>query len=433
MNSKDFDTNDFDQVEIEQADKSLTQDLLDFTHKPDIQSQIAEAFYIWKNDPELIEEDIEQDIDDVTFTKFMDWFIHDFKTLNERQRVIELFKESFEKPLTPAESYLIDSWINSVHSYFETISVSKNESVTIKDLFSGATLTVHDKSSSNQVGVSEILAARPLKTGNKVYFSGVVNIFPQNFKSVILKRFSEEFTEYKDSVDPDPKFDTFLRDRGFYIAHHLEEMMNDPYFVSSDGSELVFATAEYNISDPMEVLDSIYDMDRVSELSGGSDEIRIFSWSDENGADLKGSFELEPAKLTIRCHSRVLLGEAKEMMETRLGALIEFANEWTDEPISKPGTKKAKKSSKRTKLPSGVKSKKELNNVLDEYYQSWIDTPHESLEGKTPRQSLQTPEGKVQVAGLLKDLKVFYNRAKERGEPFYEIDKLTKRLRLDTL
>ena len=37
------------------------------------------------------------------------------------------------------------------------------------------------------------------------------------------------------------------------------------------------------------------------------------------------------------------------------------------------------------KLPKGVRSKKQFNSQLDEYYDKWIDTPMEQLDGiKSP-------------------------------------------------
>ena len=79
---------------IDRAERSLRTKLVDFSYRPEIQSQIGEAFYIWKNDPEAVNEYLdEEDIDDLTFTKFLDWFMYDFKLFNTEKRVIEQFYE----------------------------------------------------------------------------------------------------------------------------------------------------------------------------------------------------------------------------------------------------------------------------------------------------------------------------------------------------
>jgi len=82
------------QYKFEQAARDLRLKLIDFSHRTQIQAQIGEAFYIWKNDPELIEQDYEEeDISDITFTKFLDWFIYDFK-------LIDIGKNNFLFPNT---------------------------------------------------------------------------------------------------------------------------------------------------------------------------------------------------------------------------------------------------------------------------------------------------------------------------------------------
>ena len=62
---------DINQYKLDQAEKDLRLKLADFSNRTEIQSQIGEAFYIWKNDPELLTENLgNEDIDDLTFAKF---------------------------------------------------------------------------------------------------------------------------------------------------------------------------------------------------------------------------------------------------------------------------------------------------------------------------------------------------------------------------
>ena len=64
---------DINKFKYEQAEKELRLKLVEFSEKTEIQAQLGEAFYIWKNDPEFISDDLsEEDVDDVTFEKFCD-------------------------------------------------------------------------------------------------------------------------------------------------------------------------------------------------------------------------------------------------------------------------------------------------------------------------------------------------------------------------
>jgi len=85
---------DLAHYKIDQAERDLRMKLIDFSNRPEIQAQIGEAFYIWMNDPELSRKEMdEDDIDDLTFTKFLDWFIYDFKLLDTGKRLINRFHE----------------------------------------------------------------------------------------------------------------------------------------------------------------------------------------------------------------------------------------------------------------------------------------------------------------------------------------------------
>ena len=77
---------DITQYKFDQAEKELRGKLVDYSERPEMQSQIGEAFYIWKNDPEFTSEDIsEAEIDELTFEKFLDWFLYDFKLLDSEK------------------------------------------------------------------------------------------------------------------------------------------------------------------------------------------------------------------------------------------------------------------------------------------------------------------------------------------------------------
>jgi hypothetical protein len=96
------------QYKFEQAERDLRSKLIDFTHRPQIQAQIGEAFYIWKNDPELIQQYYEEEeISDITFTKFFDWFIYDFKLIDIGTSVIELFYEQEADSLSNFEKSIL--------------------------------------------------------------------------------------------------------------------------------------------------------------------------------------------------------------------------------------------------------------------------------------------------------------------------------------
>ena len=68
--------------------------------------------------------------------------------------------------------------------------------------------------------------------------------------------------------------------------------------------------------------------------------------------------------------------------------------------------------------------------AMNEWATRWVDDKIPALEGKTPRESLRTPEGKKKVEELLKDFENMEERKKRDGEPYLDIDILRKMLNI---
>src|SRR5712692_10253968 len=115
---------DLAHYKFDQAERDLKVKLIDFSNRPEIQAQIGEAFYIWMNDPTLSSEEIVEDyINDLTFTKFLDWFIYDFKLLDTGERLIYRFYEEESRNLSDIEKSILDGWTDNLYSFFEVEEV----------------------------------------------------------------------------------------------------------------------------------------------------------------------------------------------------------------------------------------------------------------------------------------------------------------------
>ncbi|HEX3034581.1 MAG TPA: hypothetical protein VHT73_05515 [Thermodesulfobacteriota bacterium] len=430
MTELESNTIEITQSKLDRAERSLRTKLIDFSYRPEIQAQIGEAFYIWKNDPEIVNEYLdEEDIDDLTFAKFLDWFIYDFKLFDSEKRIIEQFYEEEGEDLTDIEKSLLDGWLDNLYSFFEVEEVAQHQGYRIRDIFTGEIFQIKDSASAEQVVPSEIIAARPLKVGKNSYFSSVISIYPQAFKPLILDFFQREFDEYKKTFGKKSTPKEYLKDWGFLIGNYVEDIVQNPQFLSPEGDEFVFASAIYTIKDYKKFLKNLQSIKSLQELEGGTDELRLFSWAREDKNRILGTIEVEKDKLIIRCYSQDSLKAAKGLLENKLSTLITHQ----EDSVKQFGLfmdKQAGVREKRSKLPSGVMNKSELDTVLDEYYDTWIDKPLEALEWKTPRQALETKRGRDNLNFVLRDLQSFYERAREHGEPYYDVKKLRNKLKL---
>lgn len=421
---------DITQYKFDQAEKELREKLVDYSERPEMQSQIGEAFYIWKNDPEFTSEDInEEEIDELTFEKFLDWFLYDFKLLDSKERVIERFYIDEGKELSDAEKRLIKDWIKSIYSFFEVEEVLSGEKCVIKDIFTGKVFEVLDRASSKQIKRRDIIAARPLKIGNQNYFSGIVSLYPATFKNLITEFFDQEFKEYKKLYGNQKTKREYLKDWGFQIGYYIEDVANHPHFVTPEGDEFVLAIANYFVDEYEQCIKNIEKIKSLKEISDKTEEIRIFSWEKIGRNKITGILEIEKTKLRIECYSIDMLARAKSKIEKECKGLIKHLEDTIKEQDTlidrnKNETKKLKK------YPLGVKNKKELDSELDKHYDKWLNMPLEILDGKSPKQALKTKDGRVKLSSVIDELEVIYEHARNRGEPYYDVSKLRKKLKL---
>ena len=110
---------DLNQYKFDQLEKELRVKLTEFAEKLEISSQMGEAFYIWKNNPDLIPEDLIMDeIDESTFSRFFDWFLYDFRLINTGKTVVSTFYDDNNKDMSRIEKTIINKARSSICSFY---------------------------------------------------------------------------------------------------------------------------------------------------------------------------------------------------------------------------------------------------------------------------------------------------------------------------
>ncbi|MGI9553595.1 MAG: hypothetical protein ACR2NC_01615 [Thermodesulfobacteriota bacterium] len=408
-------------IDSNKIERNLNNSISEFIEKNDIQSQMSEAFHIWNNDLYSISEYTkEEDIGDETYAKFLDWFIYDFKTFNNKKRVIEEFYESNIDELNEDEKTVLKDWIKSYQSYFEVIKIKSGEFCIIKDLFTGKEQQIYDKAISSKIRTVDIISARPLKTGETTYFSGIISIYPNLFKQIIKDYLKKELDLYKAENGVDITVEGFLKDHGYLIGNYIDDLINHPQLISPDGDEFLIATAEYNLTDNQPVIKILHESDELTYVNNTLDENEFFFLDELEDIEVGANIEISTKSIKITTNTNNKLTAAKLFLESILG---DFINHDTDsiknlnsyiESTKKPSYK----------LPRGFRSKKKFETELDDFYENWIDQPLEALQGATPREALKTPEGRSELENILVELEKLYDSAKKAGEPYYEVYKL---------
>jgi hypothetical protein len=119
------------------------------------------------------------------------------------------------------------------------------------------------------------------------------------------------------------------------------------------------------------------------------------------------TIEVSPGKIKVTANSR----ERALMMEEKMASVLDIPMGTATWQIQDPETFEdtnlfAQKGSKKSKVSggSGLSQKEEqamFQRYLQEHYQKWPDMNIQALGGKTPRELVKTPDGKIQVAQIL--------------------------------
>lgn len=400
--------------EYNEAEKSLRVKITEFTEKPEIQSQLSEAYYIWLNDPYIITDYLtEDDIDDETFTKFFDWFLYDFRLLDSQKRVIEKFYDENKSSLEDIEKKIAKDWQKSVNSFFEIIDISEDEGCTIKDIFTNEVFFVVDKNAAKNLTTSDLISARPLKTGKEFHFSGMISAFTKLLKQNLVDRFKQELEIYKKEHGKEKTVNEYLKDWGYMLSRYIEDLLENPQYINADGEEFVIAKAYYSFKGKKKLLGTLRKDADLKEVSKKNSALNVFILK----SDISSFIEVEKNSLTIESNSEKALNNIKTKLEDILKNKVKHKEDTIKrlDSFVKSKEKRRKKNSK-------------LENKLDEYYDNWIKTPLERLNGKTPIEAAKDKNYRKELELALFELEKLYDDAKKHGEPSYDIKKIREKL-----
>jgi len=410
-----------DKETFELHDKNLRLKIFDFTEQPEIQGQLTEAIYIWKNDPDLISDDIyEEPISDDVFSKFYDWFVHDFKLLDNGERIVERFQKTQFESLSEIEKQILEQYLITNHSYFEVIEISNNGIIKIKDLLSEYSFITDQSLLEIKFNISDIFATRPLCVNEQYFFPNAISIYPRIFKKVILDFYTNHLQEYKNSFGKNKIVSDYLKDWGYLIGQHLDDIVKHPQFLNEEGDIFVLSSALYKISDIDKAKKTLSNIDKIKNITSSHEPYILYTFEPKENDNICANIEIENDNLTIECHSMIRLNETKKFLESKLKGLIkhkeDIVKNFDQFNVAGEINKKGKQI--------------ESDSNIDDYYEKWLDTPHPSLDGQTPRQISRTKEGLTKLNVILNELEKIYEHAKRREEVYYDVNKIRNKLRI---
>ena len=383
---------------------------------------------------------------------FQEWFFSDFVTRTGR-RILDIFREEIGPSLNSEQRVMLEDWLvwNRAR-LLEFQEIKPGTGVVVQDLLSNEIFEVNDISASYNISHWMFGLFRPVRSAGRVSFTGTAMLLPPSEKEGILETAQTLWAKYL-SEHPDSSLPDFYRDNSLTL--HLamkraqEEAAKPPIPLSAEGHLLVLARARYLLRVERSQIEAVLDASEEFVYAGPSEEQRgglHYDWIQRGRsfvppADQKpkgravmlrtewtegpglpsylnlGDLTLSTKWIDLECPSRERLAAGKALIEETLTGLIEHADDQFEDWEARMEKNVAKPPSVR-KEPSR-KTKEEME-VLDKemllrFTANWLK--EQSIDGKlTPRQAVQSPEGRKKVIEALKQIEYINDQRARDGE-----------------
>ena len=392
---------------------------------------------------------------------FQEWYFFDYPTHEDSACIVDIFATEKWRTLKVAERQMLDDWraTNQLRA-FEVLDVQPGIGERVQDLLTGETLEMNDISASRTVLRWAILFARPLLTEGRWHFTGSATVHEPKRKADIVAFLQREWNVYC-QAHPDATPDEFYRDRSLAIYHFSRQPLPPPGPpVTAEGHAVVTASAAYRIKN----VDKIFErLDQAKEFqyvgpSAQDPNADMFLWLqrgrscvpespiEDQGERLMlgGKWMLGPGqptyktlgdlllwsdKMKLECLSRERLVAGKSLLDQVLGRwthhLEDIFRDIQDAETRQPLPSLSIESEVDPEIDRALQQE-----MLERHYMTWLDTPIPTLDHQTPRQAVQTPEGRAQVIEALKQLEYHEAQRSRLGKVTFDANRLRDELGL---
>lgn len=365
---------------------------------------------------------------------------------------------------------------NSYMGLFEVIDVKLDQSITVRNLLEAnePAIVVKEKRGTHYICQWDLLGARLVKTPQATFFGGGLFILDRetaNAAKEVIEKISKVIMNkenlrlfQKETKDPVLMIKKMWA-KEIVQNWFMEEMRKreGPTFLNYDGDKLEFYTIEFPLkASPQEVASKLnalpelvhHDIEETlhawiwpleerkdkgqsiqnkTEKKRGREIIIDSQLSDQDGRICRYKAEMKIKKkiLVIDVNSEKRANRATDFFQAHLGSLIGSPAR-TKHDLNQS----LEKTKSREKPVSGISKEEEerlIQQLFDQHYREWLDSPLPFLSHKTPRQAAKTKKGLPTVIGLLKDMENGDIRAVKQGQrsTSYDFDWLYSELGIE--
>ncbi len=308
--------------------------------------------------------------------------------------------------LKPAERDALTAYMNARFSLFEVRDVRLDEGLLLRDLLLGGDTFVSERSATHDVQRLDLLLGWVMRRGGRHELSTSPTRIPRLNREAVLATMREGLEEAR-AARPGTS-DEILLHETVVITHQALSMLirerKPPQIRTTDGEEIVFCKAVYDIDEPDAIGAALSGHPDLGEIDDG-----VYDWIDPRGRPMLGggpvslgSIRLEKERLVLETKSRERLEKGKTFISGLLGDLVQHRVD-SHEDLEMAMSRRADAPPReREEIPPEVEAEL-LSEFMQEHLMEWVDMPLPLLGGQTPRQAVRSQHGREQVLGMLRD------------------------------
>jgi len=347
----------------------------------------------------------------------------------EGHSVLEAYLEESPRRLSRAERDWLEAQQAAWLSLWEVSDVECGVSITLRDLLTGETRCVHEVSGSQTLVARDVLLARIVDHNGTFLLCGShPRPLPPAPAAEVLRRARGRLRR-KRAVPVER-----LRDEavGRYLIKRWEEAVDDldaayadrqagsPEIQNTDGDPLLLTIDHFDIAPGKrgDVEGRLAELEEVDPPeSGESPPVYVFlrsgnalhkSWENT----VVGHGKLLATSLQLETNSKSRADVLRARVEGVCGGLISHRAREHADPVSDKASLSVTGRDKASEPPS-PEAEQLVLEFKRRHYADWPDHPLPALDGKTPREAVQTVGGRGAVDVLLKEMENLEQRARE--------------------
>lgn len=317
------------------------------------------------------------------------------------------FLETRGSLLPDDERLLAEQWLLAERSVFEIEKVQPGQGLAVRDLRTGDTHEVQERTASRQLKPGQLICAHVLPTGDTMQFFGGVEPVALHQRNHLL-----------DVLDTEPDAATLVAE--------LSRRFAPPMLVNTEGDPLVICEATVRVSDPERIEAAL---DDTYERVDGEEPPQWFENVETHGQQrLRASLSLDGDMLEVTANSDTRMDRVLATLK-RLDPTMEVLED------TRRSVHDARDAAELA-AEFGVTGEDELDDddpkvsaaleeFIRDYETKWLDQPLPALDGHTPRQAADDP---TRRGDLIKLLDSFPSGAAARGG--MDVDRLRAALGL---